>query len=439
MGLRKLLTQSIVWRSFYYFSLLLVNVFLSRYLQAAITGNLYFVTIIFSFMQVVLGLGGESGIIYFASGNIIERNKLITLTAAWSLVAGIAMTGFVYLYFLIDAHADKTFLTWYCMYGFLYVFGQLLSIYSSSIYYTKENYFLPNFLLSLVNLVFIFTIPFNTVAQNHTDAQWIIFLYFTTFTIGGLLIFASYAIQFKKAGAIRFPGRQDFAKLLRYSFTALGANVVFFLVYRIDYLFVYYSPVCTDADLGNYIQVSKIGQLMLTIPQIIAIVVFPQTASGADQQTLNRAITTITRIFSQLYLAVFIAVAIIGKQFFTIVFGESFNKMQWPMLILIPGIFFLSVLALLMAYFAGKGRIKVNLYAAIIGLVVMVTGDLLFVPRYGIIGAAAVSTVSYMANTGFCMWQYYRDNAIPWKEFFSWRKSDYNWLFSMLKLKTSAS
>ena len=148
MGLRKLLTQGIIWRSFYYFSLLLVNVFLSRYLQAAITGNLYFVTIIFSFMQVVLGLGGESAVIYFASGNIIERNKLITLTAVWSIVAGIAMTGFVYLYFLIDKNIDQTLLHWYCMYGFLYVFGQLLSIYSSSIYYTKENYFLPNFLRS---------------------------------------------------------------------------------------------------------------------------------------------------------------------------------------------------------------------------------------------------------------------------------------------------
>src|ERR1700759_3340934 len=114
MDLKKLLTQSIIWRSFYFFSVLLVNVFLSRYLQAAGTGNLYLITVIFSFTQTVLSLSGESGIIYFASGNLIGRNKLITLTATWSFVAGIIMIGFVYLYFLFDATADKTLLPWYC-------------------------------------------------------------------------------------------------------------------------------------------------------------------------------------------------------------------------------------------------------------------------------------------------------------------------------------
>src|ERR1700710_1696668 len=114
MGLKKLLTQSIIWRSFYFFSVLLVNIFLSRYLQAAGTGNLYFLTVIFSFTQVVLGLGGEAGVIYFASGNLIERNKLISLSAAWSFVAGITMVLFVYLYFLIDTSSDKFFLSWYC-------------------------------------------------------------------------------------------------------------------------------------------------------------------------------------------------------------------------------------------------------------------------------------------------------------------------------------
>jgi len=113
--------------------------------------------------------------------------------------------------------------------------------------------------------------------------------------------------------------------------------------------------------------------------------------------------------------------------------------MQLPMLILIPGIFSLSLLALLSAYFAGKGKIKVNLYAAIIGLIVMVTGDFIFVPRYGILAAAVVSTVSYMTNTGFSMWHFHREYSIHWIEFFKWKKTDYNWLLSLLKLNPVAS
>lgn len=435
MGLKKLLAQSITWRSFYFFSVLLVNVFLSRYLQAAGTGSLYFTTIIFSFIHVVLSLSADSALIYFGSGNIIERNKLLTLSATWSIVAGIAMMFLVYAYFLVNGNADKNMVYWYVAFGFFYVAGQSLTSYSIALYYTKENYFIPNLLLGLVNIVFVLFIPGKDAVHNAGHTQWITFFYFATFFIGGLLVFLSYFLQFRKEGGIGFPGRDELKKIVLYAFTALGANAVFFLVYRVDYLFVKYSPVCTEADLGNYIQVSKLGQMTLIIPQIIASVVFPKTASGAD---LDKAITTIARIFSQLFLLAFIVVLVAGEQIFTLVFGESFNKMQLPMLVLIPGMLALSLLALLSAYFGGKGKIRINLYAAIIGLVVMIGGDILFVPHYGIIAAAAVSTVSYVANTGYSMWQFNKDHSMRWIEFFKWKKEDYNWLFSFFKPNKTA-
>lgn len=434
MGLKKLLTQGIIWRSLYFFSVLLVNIFLSRYLRAGATGNLYFISIIFSFMQVVLSLGGESGLTYFASGNKIERNKLLTVAAAWSIAAGAIMSLLVYLYFLIDHSATATEITWYCLYGFVFVSGMSLANYSAVIYYTKENYYLPNILLTLVNILYVFLIPGKESVPDESQAQWITFLYFATYFAGGLLVFASYVILYRKEGRPGLPKGGLFRQLLTYSFTALGANAIFFLVYRIDYVFVKYSPVCTPEDLGNYIQVSKIGQLMLIIPQMIAVVVFPTTASGTDDNKLNNALMVMSRIFSQLFLLMFIGVAVFGKQFFTIVFGESFNKMQLPMLILIPGIFSLSVVTLLSAYFAGKGKVRINLYAAICGLIVTITGDFIFVPKYGIVAAALVSTISYAVNTALVMWFYYREHPLHFSEFFRWRKSDYDWFFSMLKV-----
>ena len=436
MGLKKLLAQSIIWRGFYFFSILLVNVFLSRFLQAADVGNLYFLNVIFSFLYVVLSLGGEAGIIYFASSDIIEKNRLITLAATWSIIAGIMITGLVYLYFLFNPSIDKTLVYWYCAFAFLFVSGQALSNYCVGIYYTRENYFLPNFLLAIINLAFVFIIPGKGKNTGHNN--WIILLYFATFLVGGILVFLSYIIQYKKEGAIGFPSRHYFKRLLRYSLTALGANAIFFLVYRIDYFFVKYSPVCTAADLGNYIQVSKLGQLMLIIPQIIASVVFPRTAKGIEAKTLSDAIITMARLFSQLYLLLFILIALFGDKFFILLFGETFNKMQLPMLIIIPGIFSLSVLSLLSAHFAGKGKVSINLYGAVIGLAVMVAGDLIFVPRYGIIAAAAVSTASYMANAGFSMWNFYRDYSIHWIEFIKWKKTDYNSLLSLLKFNKTA-
>ncbi|MEP6467208.1 MAG: polysaccharide biosynthesis C-terminal domain-containing protein, partial [Parafilimonas sp.] len=412
----------------------LVNVFLSRYLQAAGTGILYFTTVIFSFMQVALSLGGESGIIYFASGNLIERNKLVTVAITWSFVAGCIMVGAIYLFFLFNKSPLEFSYTWYCAFGFLYVCGQILTNLSVAVYYTRENYFLPNFLLSVINIIYVFIIPGKSANKSVEQIEWITLFYFATFLAGGLTVFISYIIQYKNESAFGFPDKIQFKKFFRYSATALGASVFFFMVYKIDYFFVNYSSASTAADLGNYIQVSKLGQLMLLVPQIIASVVFPKTASGdVDRMKINNAIIVMARLFSQFYLVVFIVVALMGNWLFTTIFGESFNKMQLPMLLIIPGIFALSVSALLSAYFSGKGKIKLNLYSAFIAMVIMLAGDYFFVLPYGIIAAAIVSTLSYLIDLAYLLFHFYKDYSISWTEFIKWKKNDYKVLFTLLK------
>ena len=142
------------------------------------------------------------------------------------------------------------------------------------------------------------------------------------------------------------------------------------------------ATVCTAADLGNYIQVSKLGQMLLIIPQIIGSVIFPRTASGFDRKELNASLMIIARLFSQLYLIILVVIVFAGHWLFTWLFGETFNEMQLPFIILIPGIFCLSVVNLLSAYFAGKGKVGVNVKSALLGLFVVVVLDYFFVPVY---------------------------------------------------------
>jgi len=432
MNFKKLLAQSIIWRGFYFFSILLVNIFLSRYLQAAGTGNIYFLTVIFSFMQTVLGLSLDAGITYFASAQIIQRNKLVSLVGLWSFIAGMVMISLVYFFFLADHSIEEAYLWPYALYGFCYVCGQSFMNYVTALYYTQENYFLPNFLMSLVNFAFVFIVPAKDAITSSEEIQRIIYLYFFVFLLSGIILFGSFLITNRKEGNVELPGKEMMSRFLRYSLTALAANVIFFLVYRIDYLFVKASPVCTDADLGNYIQVSKLGQMMLIVPQIIASVVFPRTASGIERQRLSNSIMLIARLFSQLFLGVFIVVLLIGHYLFIYVFGASFNKMQLPMLIILPGIFSLSVLALLSAYFSGVGKLQVNVRGAILALVVMVVGDFLFVPRFGIVAAALVSTISYVVNLGYSLLVFNKDHDIHVIDFFRWRKQDYYWLRTLM-------
>ena len=432
MNLKQLLAQSIFWRCSYFFSVLLVNIFLSRYLKASATGNLYFITIILSFLQTVLSLGVEAGVTYFASGGLIPRNKLISIIISWSFVAGIASVAVIQLYFIVYKSQPQQFLMPYCIYAFSYITGLSLTNFTTALFYTRENYLTPNLLMSVINVLFLFFIPGKNAVKNHDQAQVVLYLFFLTYLISGLLMIVVYVLINKSESSFKFPPVSFYKKFLRYSLTAVLANIIFFLVYRIDYLFVKQSPVCTNADLGNYIQVSKLGQLMLIIPLIIGSVLFPRTATGINTTVINNQIMIIARLMSQLYLLVFLGVLLLGKWIFILVFGETFNAMQLPMLILIPGIFSLSVLALLSAYFSGTGRVKINLQGAVIALAVMIAGDYFFVPVYGIIAAALISTISYAVNLSYSLWKFYKDYSVSWIDFFKWRKTDYNWFFTLL-------
>lgn len=437
MELKKLLAQSLSWRGLYFCSLLLVNVFLARYLQASVAGNIYFLTSIFSFIQIVASLSLEAGITFFASGKLIRSNKLLWLSISWSSLVGLVVLSCSVIYFHFIYPVDISLQVMYGFFVVSYVMGMLLTNNSTVLFYTQDNFVLPNLLLLITNIIFVFLIPKHEVISDDMYTEKILYTYFFLFLFQGFLLSAAFAIKNKSFKEFSLPSKKDNTTLFRYSLISLAASLVFFLVYRIDYYFVHISPVCTDADLGNYIQVSKIGQLLLVIPQIIASVVFPRSASGHMREELNTALMIIARLLLQFFLLLFIVIFFMGDWLFPAVFGSTFNKMNLPFLILLPGIFALSVLALLSAYFSGKGNVRVNLEGAIIALIFVLAGDYFLVPYYGIVAAAGISTVGYCINLAYSLRQFYKDYSVNLVEFFRWRKTDYHWLKSLLTRNNS--
>ena len=62
----------------------------------------------------------------------------------------------------------------------------------------------------------------------------------------------------------------------------------------------------------------------------------------------------------------------------------------------------------------------------------MIAGAWIFVPKYGIIAAAAVSTVSYAVNMFYALFIFYKDYQINFIDFFRWRKEDYYWIKNLM-------
>jgi O-antigen/teichoic acid export membrane protein len=86
----------------------------------------------------------------------------------------------------------------------------------------------------------------------------------------------------------------------------------------------------------------------------------------------------------------------VGRSGLLWLLGSSFDQVYPAFVRLIPGIYALGPLAIIAAYFAGRNRMALNLWGALIGFCLMLAGDWLFIPRFHIMGAAIVSSIAYI-------------------------------------------
>jgi O-antigen/teichoic acid export membrane protein len=436
MTFEKLLQQSLLWRGFYFITLLLVNVVLSRYLKADGSGWVYYLTNFFSLILLVASLSMESGYTYFASGNVIGHNKLAWFSLVWTIGIGLIVAGVIYYYFgsfkRIPIHEANN----YMLYALTYVCGILLINFFTVLFYAHKNFWLPNLLMGMFNLLLVAFIFF---VKGKNDAyEWIVGSYFVFILLQGLVLGAAFIWINKSIGAISLPNKEELKLLFRYSLVALLGNLLFFFMYKIDYWFV--KRYCTGTgDLGNYIQASKLAQMVLIVPQILASVIFPQTAGGTQKTDVGDSIIILFRILMQVIAFIMLVTLLIGTQAFIFVFGETFNNTAMPFFLLLPGIFAMSVTVLLAAFFSGHGHVKLNVIGTAIGLLVVVVLDVLWVQLYGIKGAALASSIGYAAFLLYALWHFRKLHPFSIKVMFSFSVNDWRWVKDVLLHKNSKS
>jgi O-antigen/teichoic acid export membrane protein len=425
--------QSILWRGIYFFTILVLNVVLSRYLKASGAGWVYYMTNWFSLLLLVASFSMESSVTYYASNKKIDHHKLVWMSMLWTVFVSAIIFVVIRIYFGEIKNENAITRNQYLFFALTYIAGILLLNFFASMFYAQRNFFLPNIIMIFLNvLLIIFLIG---CKQWGFDLNQSMNVYFTFFLIVGISLFVAYAFKNHSWTNISFPSFNDCRLLFRYAFLALAANIVFFLVYRADYWFVRHSPASSPDgyDLGNYIQVSKHGQMLLILPQIIASAVFPQTASEIDRQNVRDTLALLSRGFMVFYLMIITLVSICGRWLFPFIYGETFSRMYWPMLLILPGIWALSVMVLLASYFSGKGNVKINIYGGILSVVIVLVGNYFLTFRYGMIAAAFISSIAYCSYMFFLLNKFMKEYNVPITDFLVPKRSDLHFLKQQLK------
>lgn len=415
MNIQKLLYQNIFWRGLFFVSGFLLNILIARHFDAAITGWIYYLFTLFSFYTLIGSFSLEAGLIYFGSKKEISLEKLTGFSLLWTFFVAIVI---ILIYCVLLAWGME--IAWIkFQYALLFICGSILLTFITGLFYAQKNYVTSNVVGISVNL-FLIILLLNVNVSSWLSNDVFIYIYFGSFLLAGvaLLFLLFRKLEIPDFGWIT---KLHLKKLFKYSMLVFLSNVVFFLLYKIDYWFV--NRYCSQEELGNYIQISKVTQMFLLLPGILAGSLFPLIA-GNHIARLEDALKRISRTVFFVYLLGCGLLVIVGKWLFPFVFGESFSGMYQPFLFLIPGILSLSMVSPMAAYFSGKNRVSVNLMGSFLALLVIVAGDALLIPRYGIIAAAAVSSVGYITYHIFVLYTFNRIHHSGVIDFFYFRMSD---------------
>jgi O-antigen/teichoic acid export membrane protein len=417
-----------LWKGAQLISMFFLNLAIARVFQAGRSGDFLFLLTNFQLLVTIVSLSADSAIQFYTATDPALVGSLSRLIFTYCLLVSALLAVIVGVAVCFHWMKPSISPVLFVLYAVGYMAGMVLFKFFAALGFGLRSVKVPILLEGAGNAVLL--ICLGVVYVSGASSGLFFPLYYAMPAVTGIVLYAylkrTHAALFATGAAADDVGavgtawaaadragaaapRLHFPSLLRYSGLSFGANLVFFLVYRMDYWWV--AAYCSEKQLGNYIQASKLVQLFYYFPQLISTVIFPDVVQGmafAGKVTIRKLLGYIFLI----YVVCIGVVVVLGNWGLTWLLGPSFDEVFGTFLLLIPGIFALGGQAILSAYFAGLNQVSVNLKGALVGLFLMTVGDWIVIPRYHIAGAALVSSVAYLGSFAYSYARFHKSNAL---------------------------
>ena len=186
--------------------------------------------------------------------------------------------------------------------------------------------------------------------------------------------------------------RSTLSQLLRFGMISYLGSVTSFVNYRFDVLIV--NLFAGTRQVGLYAVGTGLAEVVWYLANAAGIVLAPRVASTRGEEG-DRITAMVCRVVTLLAIVFGGLLAVAAPFVVVLFFGEAFAESAWAVWLLLPGIITFSVARVLSMYLLGRNRLKVDMVASFVGLVVTLALDLILIPRYGFRGAAVASTIAY--------------------------------------------
>jgi O-antigen/teichoic acid export membrane protein len=251
--------------------------------------------------------------------------------------------------------------------------------------------------------------------------------------IGGPLVismFLLFKMKFFKSFRLKV-NRILFKKLLGLGVIYALSLLIINLNYKFDVIMI--SSLSTKYELGIYSKGSSITEFLWQIPMLLSTIVFARSATSKNSREFSLKVCQLLRVsivfifLGSSFLFLFSDSIIIGM------FGESYKQSSQVLNNLLPGVLLLTIYKVLNMDLSGRGKPWIAIFAMLPALIINVVLNYFLIPKYGAVGAAFASTISYSSAAIIFLIVYSLEVKISLKEILSYSKNDFEHFSKFLK------
>ena len=187
---------------------------------------------------------------------------------------------------------------------------------------------------------------------------------------------------------------------------------------------------CDEKSIGVYASGTQVTEGVNIVGQSIGLVEFSALSNTENKQRASQLTLRFMKLSVLLTFTALLVICLLPTTFFEWLLSGEFADIHSVILLMAPGILFLSAHTILANYFSGTGKPKYNLYASLIGLSVTLVSAFILIPWLGIRGAAITTTLTYTALFVY-QWMVFRKQTesrlmqlIPNQEDWEWVKAE---------------
>ncbi len=221
-----------------------------------------------------------------------------------------------------------------------------------------------------------------------------------------------------------------FKEMLRYGLRSYAACFMAYLIIRSDMLLVNYFLGSREA--GWYSVAVSFTDLLYLFPSAVATILFPQVSAGKDG---DGALTLkVSRVTMATYGSLCLLAGVLARPVVVFLYGELFLASVRPFLWLLPGIFMMGMLNIFAQDLAGRGYPVFAVVIWLPALLLNIVLNLLWIPRFGIVGASWSSSLCYTLLAACHIWYFLRLTKGSLKEALLPRASELRSIVSLHRL-----